>query len=101
MKIADYYVLAKRLNSNRTHIDYLYCHTVNSDGGFYSESGESKSRQSIVSDIRTYGTVYKTIFRGSSGDWEMGSQIRVTRNGYLRTDSNDTDADNLSELPEY
>jgi len=35
------------------------------------------------------------------GSWTEGEDVRVVDNRYLRTDSNDTKADNLENLPRY
>lgn len=35
------------------------------------------------------------------GYWTTGEDIRVVNNKYLRTDANNTEKDNLGELPEY
>ncbi|MCI8617247.1 MAG: DUF3892 domain-containing protein [Clostridia bacterium] len=35
------------------------------------------------------------------GYWTTGEDIKVVNNKYLRTDANNTEKDNLGELPEY
>jgi hypothetical protein len=40
-----------------------------------------------------------TVLGDDVGGWREGENVRVTSKQYLRTDPNDTEEDNLGELP--
>lgn len=96
---ADYFVTCR--NETDGSITSVRRHVVNSDGTFQTQGAEVK-RSAVVSDIEGNGAVYETIYK-RNGKWQRGAQIKViVVNGtkYLRTDANNTAADNLDEIPE-
>lgn len=97
---ADYYVTCRNETDGR--ITSVRRSVVNSDGTF-QPPGTPISRSDVVADIEDNGAVYFTAYQNSDGDWFEGSRIRIIIvNGtkYLRTDANNTAADNLDEIPE-
>lgn len=65
--------------------------------------GEVWKRHQVLEQLDA-GKNFITIIRGQDGAWMKGQHIhRYTVNGksYLRTDSNETDRDNLEQLPNF
>ena len=56
-------------------------------------------RENLIRDINAGKSIVTVVRQGSI--WAMGSDVRVTTAGYLRTDANDATEDNLGKLPEY
>lgn len=57
------------------------------------------SRESMLKKITDEKKHVMTVFRNEKGQWEQGEDVRVTSKKYLRTDPNDTEEDNLGDLP--
>jgi hypothetical protein len=58
------------------------------------------SRANMIKMIRDEGKHVVTVTRADD-QWVQGEDVRVTSKGYLRTDPNETEADNLGNLPEF
>lgn len=56
------------------------------------------SRDNMVELIDTRGKKVITVY-DRKGELVPGKQVRLTRKGYLRTDPNDIEEDNLENLP--
>lgn len=98
-KWADYCISRKRMNSLGTHIDKVMVHVDNGDT-IGSESEWARSQ--VVKEIENTHT-FVTI-RKVDGKWQRGEDVRIIIvNGvkYIRTDSNNTEADNLGNLPDF
>jgi hypothetical protein len=96
-KMCDYFVSEARKNPEQTHIINLTRHLVNDDNT--SQTGEVVSRQTVVQDIE-HGLTYMVAYR-VNGAWRIGSKVEIyPYNGtkYLRTDRDNTPADNLDNL---
>ena len=57
------------------------------------------SKQAIINYINN-GNPVKTKYYRYNG-WNVGEDVRVVDNAYLRTDANNIKADNLGSLPRY
>jgi hypothetical protein len=57
------------------------------------------SRPKLIEDIEG-GKKVITVYR-HAGQWRLGAAVHVTSKGYLRTDRNDVEEDNLGDLPEF
>ena len=94
-----YWVSAVRYSSNGQHIDQVREHA--SDGTTMA-APITTARANVAAGI-TAGTRYDTMYL-VAGKWTAGAQIgTVTVNGtrYLRTDGDQTAADNLGNLPTF
>ena len=58
------------------------------------------TKSEMITFINNNPNVTKTKYY-RFGRWVEGEDVRVVDNRYLRTDSNDTKADNLGSLPRY
>ncbi len=100
VKWADFGISAVRYNEERTNIEKVFIHE---DKGETIGPGATKTRRLIVREIKD-GKRYATILKTNKGEWEKGQDvniIEVNNEEYLRTDVNETGADNLENLPEF
>lgn len=99
-KWADYGISSVEYNAQRTHIVKVKVHL---DNGDTIGAAEEWSRSQVVSSIEQ-GKTFTTILKGTDGRWKKGQDVHiVTVKGakYIRTDQNQTAADNLENLPEF
>ena len=99
-KWADYLISKVRYNQDRTHIDKVRVHE---DKGDTVGRPTEWPRVNVVEKLDE-GKKFVTILKNSDGDWTKGANVGTVRIGnktYIRTDSNQTAADNLENLPEF
>lgn len=96
---ADYLISKVRYNERETHIVRVIAHI---DKGETLGPGVERTREEIVG-LLGVGYTFVTIFK-QAGTWRQGAPVRVvTIDGekYIRTDADNTKADNLGELPRF
>ncbi len=64
------------------------------------QATKSCTKQQMIDFIKQNPNVTKTKY-WKNNNWVVGEDVRVVDNSYLRTDSNNTKADNLGALPEF
>lgn len=99
-KWADFLISAVRYNADHDYIDKVKTHEDEGDevGSFYEEK-----RETVISNLKK-GKTYMTILKNKEGKWNKGASveiIRVNNKEFIRTDKNQTESDNLGELPEF
>ncbi len=97
MTQANVLVSAVKRSQDGARIEYLRIHLP--VGGFVGPSVIDARRESVVDMIQRERKVVMTVF-DEDGTWVDGAIVRVTRRGYLLTDADDLEEDNLGELPE-
>ncbi len=58
------------------------------------------SKEKMIDFINQNPNQTKTMFH-KNNKWEIGEDVRVVNNRYLRTDANNKDEDNLGNLPTF
>jgi hypothetical protein len=99
-KWADFLISAVKYNEERTHIERVRVHE---DNGVNVGAPVNSSRLTGVSNIKS-GYSYVTIYKTTENKWKKGEDVRIIKVGneeFIRTDANQTAADNLGDLPEY
>lgn len=97
-KWADYVITGVRFQDDKK---YILSVEVRPDLGDKIGFTEDWKRLNVVDSIEN-GKTFVTAFRNGS-EWRKGEDVHVvTINGtkYIRTDKNNTEKDNLGELPE-
>lgn len=99
VKWADYCITAVRYARNKTHID-----TVKARKDLGAKLGQEveMSRSSVIALIDG-GDTFMTVTK-SSGKWMKGADVIVLTVGgvrYIKTEPNNTESDNLGNLPEF
>ena len=59
------------------------------------------TKKEMIDFINKNPNSTKTKYKNGWGSWQVGEDVRVVDNSYLRTDANNKKEDNLSNLPEY
>lgn len=99
--MADYYITKKRMDAEKKHIEkvkYRYAYS-NSVGTYEFEKKRSEIIKSIEVDKKKYRTAIE-----KNGEWIIGEDVHVVPikgKKYIRTDKNETEEDNLGNLPEF
>lgn len=99
MGAVDYCIYEVSYNSEGTHIEKVKLYDYR-DGTLKSPS--IWSRTDVVSSLEN-GINFKTIVRVNN-EWNWGEDVRivvVNKTKFIRTDSNNTESDNLGNLPEF
>lgn len=99
-KWADYGISAVRYNSDHTHITNVRLHP---DNGETIGTSTDRTRQSVIDNIKK-GTTFITIIKNAEGKWTKGQSVYVIEvDGveYIKTVDNDSECDNLENLPEF
>jgi len=99
-KWADYLISAVKYNADHDHIIKVKTHE---DKGDKVGSSYEENRETVVANIKK-GKTYMTILKNKEGKWDRGAPVEIIRiNGkeFIRTDKNQTESDNLGELPEF
>lgn len=99
MMVLRYGISAVRYNQARSHIDYVKVHEIIDNT---VNNPETWSRNDVVSKLESKYS-FITILKTSTG-WNAGEDVHVIIvNGrkYIRTDRNNTESDNLKDLPEF
>ena len=89
-----------KYNDEHTHIVKVLCHN---DLGDKIRKNFEEERKSVIKNISS-GYAYCTIFKGNDSNWKKGQdvhKISIKGNEYIRTDKNQTEKDNLENLPEF
>lgn len=79
-------------------IQHVRAHQV--FAGMLGDAPLAISRQNIIKMIQDEGKSVVTV-RRQNGQWVQGEDVHVTSKKYIRTDANETEADNLGDLPEF
>jgi hypothetical protein len=105
-KWADYLISAVRferdIHGNKLHISHLKLHVdseADSLGG-----GTSYKREEVVTLIDVLNKKIMTITKSKEGKWNPGARVfvvEIKRVKYLKTVSDNTEKDNLDNLPEF
>lgn len=98
-KWADYCISAVRYNSTGAHIEKV---EVRVDNGDTIGTPTEASKNDVVTSIES-GKTFVTITKNGTS-WNEGEDVRVinvNNNKYLRTDRDNTPADNLGSLPRF
>lgn len=94
---ADHVVTAKRRGQDPNRIEWLQVHA----GTPYAVA-RTVGRGALIESIERGETAVTAYKRG--GIWQMGARIEVVKvdgEKFLRTDGNQTKADNLGDLPDF
>lgn len=98
-KWADYGISAVSYDKDHEHIERV---EIRKDNGDKFGQAEIHPRQNIIKAIEA-GTTFVTIVNDGQ-NWNKGSEVFViTVNGrkFIKTKSDNTEADNLENLPEF
>ena len=79
-------------------IQHVRAHQV--FAGMLGDAPLAISRQNIIKMIQDEGKSVVTV-REHQGQWVQGEDVHVTSKNYIRTDPNETESDNLGDLPEF
>lgn len=99
VKWADFVITGVGFNDEHTHIEKVERYEYIS-GKLVNK--KVVTRQIVVNAIQK-GITYATATKNSEGKWKRGSFVKITTfNGikYLRTTKDNTEKDNLGNLPE-
>jgi hypothetical protein len=99
-KWADYCISAVRYDDNETFIKKV---EVMEDKGDTLGVKEIKTREWVIDKIEE-GYSFVTTKKNDDGKWTKGEDVHIIKvNGkkYIRTDKNDTESDNLGNLPKF
>lgn len=99
-KWADYGIEEKRMDSTNSHIEKV---KVRPDNGDTLGQISIWKREKIVSKLED-GTTFVTILKNDKGNYNKGENVEIVSvkgKKYIRTDKNDTEKDNLGELPDF
>lgn len=97
---ADFYIEKVRYNKDHTRIVWV---SVRQDSDRKLSGAHNMMRKKMMS-LMQEGKQFMTIHRNPEGKYRKGQKISVIRvKGieYLRTDQNQTEKDQLEDLPEY
>jgi hypothetical protein len=67
---------------------------------FNVQGSSFATKREMIQYVKDHPYGVKTKYR-RYGSWHDGEYVRVVDNAYLRTDANNTKADNLGELDEF
>ena len=98
-KWADFLIFAVRYNEKHSHIIKVKTYIDTGDG---LKDSYIESRNTVISKLKK-GKEYCTI-RKKNGNWTKGEKVHkvvVNDKEYIRTDKNETEKDNLGNLPEF
>lgn len=98
-KWADYLIFTVRYNEKHSHIIKVKTYT---DSGNGLKDPYIENRDTVISKLKK-GNEYCTI-RKRNGDWAKGEKVHkivIKGKEYIRTDKNETEKDNLGNLPEF
>lgn len=65
------------------------------------QASNTCTKRQMIDFINQNPNCTKTKYYSSWNGWTKGEDVRVVDNSYLRTDSNNTKADNLGSLPRF
>ncbi|RDZ35526.1 MULTISPECIES: DUF3892 domain-containing protein [unclassified Haloferax] len=97
----DYAITAVQYNYDNTRIKQVKRKEVKPE---ILTNTRKIDRSTVVTSIES-GNDYTTAFKNeSSGKWQLGDEVHVLEVGgemFIRTDQNDTEEDNLDNLPTF
>ncbi len=100
--MSSYFITAVRYENNHSRITKLKVHQ--DIGGKPGTQSEVKTKMDVVTGIMLDST-YHTALLDRFGNWVVGAKVHYYKSSkdeyFLRTDQNQTEADNLGELPEF
>ncbi|MDP8269676.1 MAG: DUF3892 domain-containing protein [Candidatus Tenebribacter davisii] len=99
-KWADYLISAVRYDSSQEKIEFVKTHE---DKGNNLGTEQKESLAKVVSNIEK-GYTYCTITKSKDNEWNKGENVHVVvvdGSKYIRTDNNNTEKDNLENLPKF
>ncbi len=97
---ADFYIEKVRYNKNHTRIVWV---SVREDSSNKLSGAYNMVRKKMLS-LMGEGKQFMTIFRNPEGKYRKGQKItmiKVKGADYIRTDLDETEKDQLKDLPEY
>ncbi len=97
---ADYYIEKVRYNKDHSRIIWV---SVREDSSKKLSGAYNMVRKRIMSLMHD-GKQFMTIFRNDEGKYRKGQKIlliSVKGNEFIRTDADQTEKDQLENLPEY
>ncbi|MBX8575632.1 DUF3892 domain-containing protein [Pseudomonas cichorii] len=97
--MVDFCITEVRYQKDGKHIDYV---KVREElGNDKVGSPRFVGRNFIVDLIRLKKTTFQTRTQDKSGGWKKGAAVIIYNNKFLTTEGNNTEKDNLGELPEF
>ncbi len=100
-KWADHLISAVQYNAKRTHTDKV---NVHADNGETVGVAIEMTREKVVEILEAKTTFCTITWNPTTKKWKKGAPVRITEVGnakFIRTDADDTAADNLGALPEF
>ncbi len=97
---ADFYIEKVRYNKGRTRIIWV---SVRQDSSSKLSGPHTMVRKKMVSLLRE-GKQFMTIFRNPEGKYRKGQKISVIQVkgvDYIRSDQDETEKDQIEDIPEY
>jgi len=106
--MSDRYVYAVRKNEDTGNIEECYVHRKTDRYFLSKELAKSYvatqssvlDKMSIIFGLMLKNTYCTMVFSPSKGKFEEGAKIHHYREGFIRTDGNDTEGDNLENIME-
>mgnify|MGYP003687150925 CR=1 FL=1 len=101
MNNADYYISKISLNDFTGNIERVALHENN---GSRNPGPETIRAREFIVDLIKRGNEVWTILKDNSGFWVLGEKviiIKVNHIDYIKTEPNETEGDNLENLPEF
>jgi Protein of unknown function (DUF3892) len=92
-------VIAVNPGTNGNPIQYFRC--LKSMKGMPGMGEIDVSRDSLIQYVKEGKRVITAYLNEKQNRWKEGEAIHLTSNGYLRTDTNEDEKDNLGTLPEF
>ena len=95
----DLGVIAVKPNGDGKTIDYFRCLKPHRN---HPGAGEvDVSRETLLSYLTESKRVVTAYLNEEQQRWKENADVRLTADGYLRTDANDAEQDDLGELPTF
>ena len=92
-------VIAVKPGSNGKQIEHFRC--LKPAFGLPGGATIDVSRKSLAQYVAENKRVITAYKNESQDRWKEGQEIHLTSEGYLRTDANEDERDNLGDLPEF
>lgn len=99
--MTDFYISAIKMDNTDQHIEWVKTHKKTSENSL-DLAGSVNSRKLVGELISTGKVIFKTVVKNqSTGKWDIGATVEVMADGYITTDRNKTQRDNLGNLPKF
>lgn len=92
-------VVAVKPGSNGEILSYFRC--LKPILGMPGTAEMDISRESLVKYVQEKNRVITAFLDEGQNRWKEGDDVRLTAKGYLRTDGNEIEEDNLGSLPQF